>query len=46
MIQTLIRKDLGLLKQYVVGAIAVTIVCYMATAIGVVWLTDYQDESM
>lgn len=46
MIQTLIRKDLGLLKQYVVGAIAVTIVCYFATAIGVVWLTDYQDESM
>jgi hypothetical protein len=46
MINTLIRKDLRLLKQYVVGAIAVTIVCYIATAIGVIWLTDYQDESL
>lgn len=46
MILTLIRKDLALLKQYVVGAILVTVVCYLATAIGVVWLTDYQDESM
>jgi hypothetical protein len=46
MIHTLIKKDLSLLKQYVVGAIAVTIACYFATAIGVIWLTDYQDESM
>ena len=46
MIFTLICKDMRLLQHYVISAITITLACYLTTAIGVTWLTTYQEENM
>lgn len=46
MFAALIKKDMRLLQHYLLVSVVVTLGCYIATAIGVTWLTTYQDESM
>lgn len=46
MFVAVLKKDLSLLRNYWRSAAVATIVCYAIAAVFVVWLTEYQDESM
>ncbi len=46
MFTALVRKDMRLMKHYLIAAIAVSMGCYVAMAVAVFWFSQYQDASM